>query len=242
MQFEIAAVDDCGDDLEVLAEQIKVVCSEINIESRVYLFHSGEEFLTANRDHGFDITFMDICMNDMNGIETVKSALTGKSRRFIFTTTSTDYAVEAFALNAVHYLVKPTTNESVAEALKRCIQTVPEKSGKILNIKFGKFVIPVPTDEILFIEVTDKLCTVHTEKNQIDTHTSLGALYALLDSNIFIRPQQSYVVNMNYIDSFFFDHIVLRNGKEITLSRNGRAELKERYQSFLFRLARGDGV
>lgn len=53
-----------------------------------------------------------------------------------------------------------------------------------------------------------------------------------------MRAQRSFIVNMNFIESFYFDHIVLSTKKEIVLSRNTRSQLKNQYQQFLFRLAR----
>ena len=64
---------------------------------------------------------MDIYMNGISGIETARDAgLTGQTR-FIFTTNSREHALEAFALNAAHYLLKPLTKEAVQEALRRCL-------------------------------------------------------------------------------------------------------------------------
>ena len=53
-----------------------------------------------------------------------------------------------------------------------------------------------------------------------------------------MKAQRSFIVNMNFIELFYFDHIVLANGKDIVLSRSNRTELKNQYQQFLFRLAR----
>ncbi len=238
MRLDIAAVDD-GEELNALVEQIGAVCSEMGVEAMVFPFSSGEAFLSANRARGFDIAFMDVYMKGMNGIETVRSISANTPCRFVFMTVSTEHAIEAFALNAAHYLIKPATDEAIGEALRRCMPSDREKDGNTLEVRTGRFTARVLVNEILFIEVMDKFCAIHTKKERFDTHITLGALYEQLDKNVFIRAQRSFVVNMNYIDSFFFDRIVLKNGKEISLSRNNRAELREHYQSFLFRLARG---
>lgn len=95
-----------------------------------------------------------------------------------------------------------------------------------------------PAFTIIYIEVFNKICTIHTEKNSFQTYTSLDALSELLDGDSFMRAQRSFLVNMKYIESFYFDHIVMQSGKEIVLSRNNRAGLKNQYQQFLFHLAR----
>lgn len=57
-----------------------------------------------------------------------------------------------------------------------------------------------------------------------------------------MRAQQSYVVNMSAIEKFSYDRVTIRGGKNIVLSRKNRSKLKEQYQSYLFRLARGNGT
>lgn len=185
---------------------------------------------------------MDIYLGGINGVETARDISRTGRGRFIFTTTSREHALEAFALNAAHYLLKPLTKNAVREALGRCLPRHEEERPKLLEIKTGQGIVPVRMDNIVYIEVLNKICTVHTEKNSFQTYTSLDALSELLDGASFIRAQRSFIVNMNYIESFYFDHIVLQGGKEIVLSRNSRAELKKQYQHFLFHLARRGAV
>lgn len=181
-------------------------------------------------------------MNGISGMEAARDAgLTGQSR-FIFTTSSREHALEAFSLNAAHYLLKPLTKDAVREALRRCLPRPEENFPKLLEVKTGPGIVPVPIDNIIYIEVFNKICTIHTEKNSFQTYTSLDALSELLDGDSFMRAQRSYLVNMKYIESFYFDHIVLQGGKEIVLSRNNRAELKNQYQQFLFHLARRGAI
>ncbi len=185
---------------------------------------------------------MDIYMNGISGIETARDAgLTGQTR-FIFTTNSREHALEAFALNAAHYLLKPLTKEAVQEALRRCLPRPGDAESKLLKIKTSLGTVPIPMENILYIEVFNKVCTIHTEKNNFQTYTSLDALFELLDGVSFMKAQRSYIVNMKYIESFYFDHVVLQNGKEIVLSRNSRGELKNQYQQFLFHLARKGAI
>lgn len=185
---------------------------------------------------------MDIYLGGINGVETARDISRTGRGRFIFTTASREYALEAFALNAAHYLLKPLTKNAVREALGRCLPRHEDEHPKLLEIKTRQGIVPIPMDNIVYIEVLNKICTVHTEKNSFQTYISLDALSELLDSTSFIRAQRSFIVNMKYIESFYFDHIVMHGGKEIVLSRSSRTELKNQYQQFLFHLARRGAV
>lgn len=185
---------------------------------------------------------MDIYLGGINGVEAARNISQTGRGRFIFTTASREHALEAFALNAVHYLLKPLTKNAVREALGRCLPKHEDEHPNFLEIKTRQGVVPIPMDNIVYIEVLNKICTVHTEKNSFQTYISLDALSELLDGTSFIRAQRSFIVNMKYIESFYFDHIVMQGGKEIVLSRSSRAELKNQYQQFLFHLARRGAV
>lgn len=239
MQLNIAVCDDNETDLVKITEQVDLVCSEMNLAARIQPFRSGEEFLASDAVHECKIVFMDIYFDGINGLDAVRAASADSSRNVVFVTTSADHAIEAFNLNAAHYLMKPTNMEDVSEAIRRCIPGLSDEDAEILEIKTGKVTVPVPMKKILFIEVVGKYCVIHTDKDTFQTRSSLALLYKQLDDRIFMKPQQSYIVNMAAIEKFNYDHVLIRGGVNIVLSRKNRASLKEQYQSYLFRLARG---
>lgn len=136
MQLDIAICEDNESDVEILLKRLREICGELNVVMCADVFRTGEDFLAASRERGYDIAFMDIYLDGINGIEAAKN--TGKPCRFVFTTISTEHAVEAFGLNAAHYLVKPVSKENVFEALSRCISSLSGKNTPILSIKSGK--------------------------------------------------------------------------------------------------------
>ncbi len=242
MRLNIAVCDDCEEDSAELSEQILALCEEKEISAQIYIFRSGEELLASNVTPSLNIIFMDIYMDGISGIETVRNLPMSDNCRVVFITISTDHAVEAFGLNAAHYLVKPVTRASVSEALERCVRQISRVSESVLEIRSGNVTVPIPTDKIVYIEVMDKFCAIHTDDNTFKVWVSLGTLYDQLDNGLFMRAQQSYVVNMSAIEKFSYDSVTIRGGKKIALSRKNRAELKEQYQLYLFKLARGSGI
>lgn len=240
--LRIAICDDNLPDCKALTILLGMACTKLGLTARTDTFSCGEDFLAAHRLSPYDIVFMDIYMNGINGTDTMRNAMSLGHCKFIFTTVSSEYALEAFALQAVHYLLKPLKEEAVTEAIKRCLPMPPPEEGRILHIKTTQGNMPILMDSISYIESMNKICYIHTKKSRFCSYTSLNALYELLDATLFLRAQRSYIVNMHFIDSFYFDHIVLHDGTEITLSRTNRSELKKQYQQFLFRLARREGL
>ncbi len=231
----IALCDDEKDSLLMLQNIVRSFCDARGLDTGIDLFTSGEDFLSSEQK--YDVVFMDIYLSGINGLDAAEQY--GRQGEIVFTTTSLDHAVKAFGLNAAHYLVKPLTAEDVAEAMERCLARLGNILQKTITVKTNRGTVSVQMRQIQFIEVFNKICLLHTEKNEFRTYTSLDALFEHLDSS-FLRLQRSYAVNMNFIESFLFDRVLLKNGMEIMLSRSNRSELKKQYQKFLFQLARGD--
>lgn len=243
MRLYIAICDDNESDLDALFSHLTSVCNELGITHQIDVFTDGSDFLASPYLKEYNMVFLDIYLKDLNGVDVVRDARTeiSKTCHFVFTTISREHAIEAFNLNALHYLTKPLTQTQVKEAVERCIRIYSDEDPKVLEIKTGRKRIPIPMDSIVYIEVSNTLCTIHTEHGDYQTYSSLNTLFGLLDKALFIRAQKSFVVNMRFIDSFFYDHVVLRDGTEISLSRNNCAELKKQYQDFLFRYVRRGG-
>lgn len=238
MHLNIAICDDNMADCQNLHHFIHTYAINHKLSAQITTFFNGEEFLTVQKTHPFDIVFMDIFLGDNKGTEII-AACHSDSMQTVFTTTSREYAVEAFQLNASHYLVKPIDYEMIADAMNRCLSARGIKHIAFLEVKTNQGMVSIPMHHIIYIEVFNKVCMIHTEKTTLQTYSSLDSIFELLNNSIFMRAQRSFIVNMNYIKSFYFDHIILSNEKEIILSRKTRAELKNQYQRFLFYLARG---
>lgn len=234
--MRIALCDDEISALDSLETFLRSYCDEHKLNFVIDRFSSGEALLASPQP--YDVIFMDIYLTGINGTDVVRQLSAANRPQVVFTTTSREHAIEAFGLGAVHYLLKPLTRESVSEAADRCLARLGQGSAKVLQVRTSQGTVPVPMDNITYIEVFNKICVIHTAKNTIQTYASLDGLFELLDARSFLRAQRSYIVNMNFIDSFLSNRLILEDGTEITLSRNNRVELKKQYQQFLFDLAR----
>lgn len=193
-------------------------------------------------DTYYDIVFMDIFFADENSISILSETKNDSYSCMVFVTTSCDYAVEAFALNAVHYIVKPVEYQDIREALDRCRLRLMHNLRNTISIASDNGVIPIELDNLVYIEIFNKTCFFHTIHNVYKAPASLSSIEKELDTNGFMRVQRSYIVNMRHITDFFFDHIILSGGTEITLSRRNRCELKKQYLNYMFNLARNSNL
>ena len=106
--MRIAIVDDIAEERILLRSRLECQLSRRGIHSDFTEFENGEDFLLASKERPFTVLFLDIYMNGANGIEIAKELRkSDTSCLLIFTTTSTDHALEGFQVRAMHYLVKP---------------------------------------------------------------------------------------------------------------------------------------
>ena len=180
----------------------------------ITIFHSGEEFLFECEDtYPFDVLFLDIQLDQMNGIELARKIREkDKNVQIIFLTAILDYVLEGYEVNAIRYLLKPIEKEKCAEVLS-LVENNITKDRTYLFLNNTKIYL----DEIYYIESCGHYCEIVGE-HKINVKIALGKLEKMLDAN-FIACHRSYIVNMNYVESVFKDHCVIKN-KEIPVSRS----------------------
>jgi len=232
MGMRIIICEDNQEHMEILKIYIRNYFRNLSDYAEIQWFVTAEKFLSSGSC--CDILFMDIFLSGMNGIDAVRAMEQAQARAVVFVTESSTYAVQAFALAAVHYLLKPLKESDVFEALDRCVKNNTVTTQKFLEVRStvtGKLRIPV--HRIVYIEVFNKISVIYMQKREIRIYKSLDALYALLDNTQFMRVQRSFIVNMEYIEKVSGGIVFLKNGKKINMSRAKRNKLMEQYQMYL---------
>ena len=229
--MNLAICDDIDKDREHIKELLLRFLRQHRMTAQIHTFSSGEEFLSTS-DIEFDAVFMDIFMGAVNGLDAAKS-YHDKKCRFIFTTSSPDFALSSFSVNVVHYLIKPVTYEGIADAMQRCFPTSSE-SGPVIHIKQKRLTVPIYQNEIIHVEVFGNNLVIHTVQKDIEVRMPLKTFYEQLDNSVFMRPQRSHIINMNYIEEIAADNIRLPNNVVIYVSREQMAEIRMKYETFLF--------
>ncbi len=175
-----------------------------------------EAYNTINKSE-VDLILLDIEMPGMTGLELIRN-LGNKRPLIIFTTAKTDYAVEAFELNVVDYLVKPVTPARFMQAIERANEarssdkeTVNVNEQEFVFVKDNGVLKRINVDEILFLEAMGDYVKVHTGQKFHVLHSTLKSIEEKLPSSKFIRVHRSYIVSLNKID--FIQEGVISIGK-----------------------------
>lgn len=189
-----------------------------------------------------DLVFLDIQMPKLTGLEVLE--LTGRRSGIIFTTAYDQYALKAFDLHAVDYLLKPFTqarfDEALAKARMLLGQQAPaldqlladsaERLERIL-IRDREQVHVVPVDKVDYLEAQDDYVAVHTDGKCLLKMQRLSDLEAKLDARTFVRVHRSYIINLTQLQSIERHgkdgHAArLRCGKLVPISRAGYERIR----------------
>jgi DNA-binding LytR/AlgR family response regulator len=152
------------------------------------------DILSSNQ---VDLLLLDIEMPGMTGLDLIKK-LGNNKPLIVFTTAKKEYAVEAFELNVVDYLVKPISLPRLKQAVDKAQETL-DSNKQELKVEEQGFVF-VKDNGVLFLEAMGDYVKVHTPQKFHVVHATLKSIEEKLPSSKFIRVHRSYIVAINKID------------------------------------------
>jgi two-component system LytT family response regulator len=209
--------------------------------------NDGFEGVKAIHEYAPDLVFLDIQMPKINGFEMLQ--LIEEPPAIIFTTAFDEYAIKAFDLHAVDYLLKPFSKERFGKSIDKWLAQsgtangnaatraliqdsalIPGQAERIV-IKTGGKIKIIPVTEIQFLEAADDYVKIHTRDGTFLKNKTLSYFEQALATKSFVRTHRSFMVNIqeiNRIDPFEKDsHVAfLKDGVRIPVSKSGYAKLR----------------
>lgn len=235
-EIRIAVCDDLAEDRENITRLLSEYTDKNNLYVKIEEFSSGEAFLSSDTSV-YSLVFMDIFMSGMNGMETAKKLISRNSRvQIVFGSTSTEFAAEAFDIEALHYMVKPVRKEKLFHILDRFFDSV--YSLRTVNVKVGRLEESIYISDILYAEADGKRAKIHTKKGVIDASMSMADLEEVLPANEFCRPIRWTLVSMREIVAMPTDILKLSDKTEIPISRLKRKEIQDAFANYSWRSTR----
>ena len=237
--MDIIVCDDTAADRGHLSDGIRRFFAEINCPAEIAAFENGEDLL-ADTDTLLKakIAFLDIYMPGINGVETA-----GKIRELdeemviVFTTTSRDHGLDGYSVGALQYLVKPVDYGDLKKVLGKCVKLFAD-SMRAIEILSDRLTVRVLLKDILYIEVFDHACHIHTHSETVKSYRSLDEIERQLMGGTFLRTHRSFIVNMRHIDDVADNDFLLTNGASVPIRKSDKLAVKQVYRDYLFALAR----
>lgn len=234
--MRIAIVDDIASERTLLHTRLEQQLMKRGVHADLAEFENGESFLKAAKERPFAVLFLDIYMDGANGVEIARELRkSDPDCLLIFTTTSTDHAVEGFKVRALHYLVKPYSEKDISDLIDEILSRIPS-SGKYIDIKVNGSNIQVPFCSIVYAEHFSHMIHVHTSKaRELVTRQSFEAFNALLKMDLrFYQCNRGIVINLEHAVDFDGTVFVMDNGNQIPVSQKLVRNARETFMEFLF--------
>jgi len=195
-----------------------------------------------------DLIFLDIQMPKLTGFEMLE--LIENPPVIIFTTAYDHFAIKAFEVNAIDYLLKPFSEERFEAALQKAIGQLGDRfrqNSAIENIiktndekieflervviKDGSKITVIPVGEIKWIEAQDDYVLINTERGRYLKQKTMKYFDSHLNENEFVRVHRSFIINIGFIQHLEQTEtesyrLVMKNGKQIPVSKTGLQRLK----------------
>ncbi|NMM48968.1 LytR/AlgR family response regulator transcription factor [Marinigracilibium pacificum] len=243
--MNVLIIEDENPAIEILKYYLKNI-EGINI---VGIAQDGFEGIKMIRELSPDLIFLDIHMPKLNGLEMIE--LVDNLPEVIFITAYDHYAVKAFELEAIDYLLKPVEQERLVSALSKARnrmnsgekmnysnlqESVMKDQNEVLNrvaVKQGSKVYVFPVDEIVCFTADDDYVNIIHESGKFLKQTSLKYLESVLPIDQFYRIHRSTLVNADFIDRIEpleKQQYVLftKTGEKLSVSKNGYSLLREK--------------
>jgi two-component system, LytTR family, response regulator LytT len=222
---------------------------------------NGLEAVALVKEHNPDLVFLDVQMPGLDGFGVIKKLAERKLRvpQIVFATAYDHYALQAFEVNAIDYVLKPFDKMRIGKAIQRAKKMLEANTSAVERLEslVGQLASPaakpprtkilvkaqsrmflVDSEDIIYVGTEDGTITVFAKDAEgVSNYRTIEELAAALDADIFWRPHRSYLVNINHIKEvvpwFKSSYILKMNDKrqsEIPVSRAQTKRLRELFK------------
>lgn len=229
---DIAICDDDRSDGERLSEFIRQYISVFRMECHLELFESGEQFLES----GFipDILFLDIIMNEKDGIQ-IGSEVKDRYEDMIIIYTTNLPEKMMIAVNRIHsfgYLIKPIDRKDVfsmlSDAMKKLKGNRKARKDVVTFLSEDNTVIKLSAADIYYFEYCDRRVKIVTKDNTYVCKDKIGSIAEKMEQYGFAMSHQSFVVNLYCVNEIKKQALVMKNGDEVFLAQKRASAIRKK--------------
>ncbi len=234
----------CDDNISDLSNMVSIVNDYIGMQRNrleiEYAAYQTAVDLIAAMESGqhFDILLLDILMPLVNGMDAAKEIRQyNQDVKIIFSTSSPEFAVESYSVDAFYYAIKPIWKEKLFLLLDKVIAEIKIAEGASFLIKSKAGLTRIYTNRLEYAEVIGRTIIYHIiDGSVVEAAGSMVELNdALLNHSNFIKPHRSYIINMDFIDTLSNREIIMKSRSTVPMARANYQAVKSAYISYAFR-------
>lgn len=232
--YRIAVCDSNVADAQELVNKLQHLAAELRFECTVESFRTARGLAEAFKARPYRLVFLETEIGGTNGIELAKRIRFHDSEtEFIFVTSHTEYALAAYAVFPVAYVIKGITKQKLYEPFLRAIRHEKKESPRLLiNTADGGETI-VPRDDILYIEVFGNDLVFHCKGETVESIGSLVSVMERLPADSFYRAHRNFIVNLRHVQKIGHFFFTMQNGEKVSVAKNRYTEARGVFERYL---------
>ena len=229
MKYKIAICDDELQELEVIAAVVTSWQSKSGHTCEIETFPSAEAFLFQyEEEKNYDILLLDVEMKALSGIDLAKQIRQSNTRaEIIFITSHFEFAGEGYEVDALHYLIKPVSEEKLASVLTKASEKLAVEPPYVIINCDGE-TVKLYEAEILYVESFLHYISIHTRDREYKIKENISAFAGKL-SDVFYRVHRSYLVSLRHIIRISRNSVILEGLEELPLARGKYDDINRAY-------------
>lgn len=227
----IGICDDEQKSVDIIKEYCDKLQSEIGEDFVYRIYMSGVEVLECADD--IDILLLDVDMDGLNGIETMKQVENGdKIKNILFVSGYSEHVFDAFGPKTRGFICKPVEYDRFSEEVRKIIN---KKKSEIIEISQDGTEVFIDIVEIVYLLSEKNYVRIVTTKEEYLIYGNLKYWEDKLEKYNIIRVHKSYLVNLDYVSNIRKMVTLTETGRQIPVGRKYKEESKNKYKEYLFK-------
>lgn len=226
----------CDDDVEFATRLENVIQAHLSEKSitdyEIAVFNSGKKLIDDRKP--MDIVFLDVEMEELDGIRAGKEVLENNKHCIVIVITSySDYLDDAMRINVFRYISKPLDEKRLLRNFDEALIAYLNIQDIIVRFSCNDETICCYVSEIIFVKTDGKKVIVLTENGLFSFYGSIAIFDNQLPTSTFYRSHRSFLVNLAHVTNFTKDEIVLDNKHRAFLARRKYSDFKKRWITYV---------
>lgn len=228
MNFKVAVCDDESIICKTIFDIIETISDETGIKFATDCFTSGEELCEELRHIDYDLIFLDIELQKMNGVEVgkyIRENLGNENIQIAYVSSKQQYAMELFEIRPINFIVKPISFEKIKIIIDKFLK-INAIDTQIFKFKIGKEHINMPLSDIVYFSSNGRYIILISKNNNFKFYGSLEKIYSEIKKREFLYIHKSFIVNYKYIRQYDYEQVTMIDGTVIPISQPRRKTVR----------------
>ena len=231
--MRLAVCDASIADAQELVVKLQHLAADMGISCTVNSYRGARTLLEAAKENAFDAVFLETEIGGTGGIEVArKLRFYCEDTEIVFVTSKEEYALAAYAVFPLGYLLKRAERKRLYPILARLMRKRKDVGPTIRCMTADGGEALIPRDELLYVEVIGNRLFFHGKREVVEGIGSLSGVEAALPEQLFYRSHRNFIVNLQFVQKIGHYYFGMQNGEKVAVAKNRYTEAREVFERY----------